>query len=68
MKELGETTVWIPYDLKAALERLGKARHYGNGTSDDLALDAVYLLMRKYGIPLPAHYVPMDHSADHSGV
>lgn len=54
----------IPDDLRVALERLGKARLYGLGTGDDLVLDAVYLLMRKYGIPLPSDYEPMDHDDD----
>ena len=68
MSELGATTVTIPDDLKAALEQLGKALLYGRDVSDDLALDAVYLLMRKYGIPLPPNYEPMNHSTDHLGV
>ena len=52
----------IPDDLKQALEALGKATLYGLGEEDDLALDTVYLLMRKYGIALPANYEPLDHS------
>jgi hypothetical protein len=52
----------IPDDLKTALEHLGRADLHGVSLEDDLILDAVYLLMRKYGIILPQDYEPMDHT------
>ena len=57
----GSDQTAVPNDLAAALEVLAKSRLYGLGTPDDLALDAVFLLMKKYGLSLPENYEPMDH-------